>query len=38
VALLEAHAYNVSAVSRATGKARMQIQRWMRRYQIRSPR
>jgi transcriptional regulator with PAS, ATPase and Fis domain len=38
LALLHAHDYNVSAVARATGKARMQIQRWMRRYQIRPPR
>jgi DNA-binding NtrC family response regulator len=31
-ALLEQHAGNVSAVARAMGKARMQIQRWMDRY------
>ena len=30
--LLRVHDGNVSAVARATGKARMQIQRWMRRY------
>ena len=30
--LLRVHGGNVSAVARATGKARMQIQRWMRRY------
>jgi sigma-54 dependent transcriptional regulator, acetoin dehydrogenase operon transcriptional activator AcoR len=38
LALLRAHDFNVSAVARATGKARMQIQRWMRRYHIRPPR
>jgi DNA-binding NtrC family response regulator len=38
LALLRQHDFNVSAVARATGKARMQIQRWMRRYQIRAPR
>lgn len=32
VALLTAHGGNVSAVARAMGKARMQIQRWMARY------
>ncbi|MDP2275682.1 MAG: sigma 54-interacting transcriptional regulator [Archangium sp.] len=32
VALLSQHAGNVSAVARAMGKARMQIQRWMDRY------
>ena len=30
--LLAAHAGNVSAVARAMGKARMQVQRWMKRY------
>ena len=34
VALLRAHGGNVSAVARATGKARDQIQRWIKRYQI----
>ena len=34
VALLRHHGGNVSAVARATGKARMQIQRWMKRYRI----
>jgi DNA-binding NtrC family response regulator len=33
-ALLRQHAGNVSAVARAMGKARMQIQRWMSRYQL----
>jgi DNA-binding NtrC family response regulator len=32
VALLTAHAGNVSAVARATGKARAQIHRWLRRF------
>jgi transcriptional regulator of acetoin/glycerol metabolism len=31
-ALLEKHAGNVSAVAREMGKARMQIQRWIKRY------
>jgi transcriptional regulator with GAF, ATPase, and Fis domain len=34
VALLREHGGNVSAVARTTGKARMQIQRWMKRYRI----
>ncbi len=34
VALLREHAGNISAVARALGKARMQIQRWIRRYRI----
>ena len=34
IALLRDHGGNVSAVARATGKARMQIQRWMKRYGI----
>jgi len=34
VALFREHCGNVSAVARAMGKARMQIQRWMRRYKI----
>ena len=33
-ALLRQHAGNVSAVARAMGKARMQIQRWMDRYAL----
>jgi transcriptional regulator with GAF, ATPase, and Fis domain len=39
VALLQQHGGNVTAVARAMGKARVQIQRWMRRYGIdrRSP-
>jgi transcriptional regulator with GAF, ATPase, and Fis domain len=34
VGLFREHGGNVSAVARAMGKARMQIQRWMRRYKI----
>jgi DNA-binding NtrC family response regulator len=34
VALFQEHRGNVSAVARATGKARNQIQRWMKRYAI----
>jgi transcriptional regulator with AAA-type ATPase domain len=34
VELLSQHRGNVSAVARATGKARMQIQRWMKRWAI----
>ncbi|MFO0723010.1 MAG: sigma 54-interacting transcriptional regulator [Myxococcota bacterium] len=34
LALLEAHGGNLSAVSRATGKARMQLHRWLKRFQI----
>ena len=34
VELLTQHRGNVSAVARATGKARMQIQRWMKRWAI----
>jgi transcriptional regulator with AAA-type ATPase domain len=34
VALLREHAGNVTAVARAMGKARMQVQRWMKRYAI----
>ncbi|WP_437571577.1 sigma 54-interacting transcriptional regulator [Sorangium sp. So ce542] len=34
VALLGEHRGNVAAVARATGKARMQIQRWLKRYRI----
>ena len=32
VAMLIEHKGNVSAVARATGKARMQVQRWLKRY------
>lgn len=35
--LLRIHGGNVSAVARAMGKARMQVQRWMRRYGLRNP-
>ncbi|MFT3707050.1 MAG: sigma 54-interacting transcriptional regulator [Archangium sp.] len=34
IALLQKHQGNVSAVARAMGKARMQIQRWMARYEL----
>ena len=34
IALLEQHGGNVSAVARTMGKARMQIQRWMARYEL----
>ena len=34
IALLQQHAGNVSAVARVTGKARAQIHRWLRRYQL----
>jgi transcriptional regulator of acetoin/glycerol metabolism len=34
VALLTEHRGNVSAVAKAMGKARMQIQRWLKRYDI----
>jgi transcriptional regulator of acetoin/glycerol metabolism len=34
VALLREHRGNVSAVARATGKARMQVQRWLKRFQL----
>ena len=33
-ALLREHGGNVSAVARALGKARMQVQRWLKRYQV----
>lgn len=33
--LLDEHGGNVSAVAREMGKARMQIQRWMKRYKLR---
>jgi len=36
VALLREHHGNVTAVARALGKARVQVQRWMRKYGIRS--
>ncbi len=34
VALLKEHRGNVTAVARTMGKARVQVQRWMRRYRI----
>ena len=34
IGLLEAHGGNVSEVARAMGKARMQIQRWMKRFDL----
>ncbi len=34
VALLREHQGNVSAVARALGKARMQVQRWLKRYAL----
>ena len=34
LALLAQHRGNITAVARATGKARMQIHRWLRRYDI----
>jgi transcriptional regulator with GAF, ATPase, and Fis domain len=34
LALLREHAGNISAVARALGKARPQVQRWMKRYRI----
>jgi len=34
VELLQQHAGNISAVARVMGKARMQIQRWLKRYRI----
>ena len=34
LALLEQHRGNVTAVARVLGKARVQVQRWMRRYRI----
>ena len=34
IALLREHGGNVTAVARAMGKARSQVQRWLRRYQI----
>jgi DNA-binding NtrC family response regulator len=34
MALLEQHEGNVSAVARAMGKARMQVQRWIKRYRL----
>jgi transcriptional regulator of acetoin/glycerol metabolism len=34
IGLLHKHRGNVTAVARATGKARMQIQRWLKRYGI----
>jgi DNA-binding NtrC family response regulator len=37
IAALRAHGGNVSAVARALGKPRSQIQRWMRRWGLRGP-
>jgi transposase-like protein len=34
VAALRAHRGNVSAVARALGKARSQVQRWIREYRL----
>jgi DNA-binding NtrC family response regulator len=34
LALLREHGGNISAVARVLGKARMQVQRWMKRYQL----
>ena len=34
IALLREHSGNVTAVARAMGKARVQIQRWIKRYQL----
>jgi transcriptional regulator of acetoin/glycerol metabolism len=34
LALLREHRGNVSAIARATGKARMQVQRWLKRYDL----
>jgi transposase-like protein len=34
VALLGEHGGNLSATARSMGKARVQIRRWLRRYQI----
>ena len=34
IALLREHGGNISAVARAMGKARMQIQRWLKRYRL----
>lgn len=34
IELLEKHAGNVSAIARETGKARIQIQRWLKRYAL----
>ena len=34
VALLQEHGGNVTAVARAMGKARMQVQRWLKRYAL----
>ncbi|HEV7553943.1 MAG TPA: sigma 54-interacting transcriptional regulator, partial [Kofleriaceae bacterium] len=34
IAQLREHTGNVSAIARATGKARMQIQRWLRKYKL----
>jgi transcriptional regulator with PAS, ATPase and Fis domain len=34
IALLKQHRGNLAAVARAMGKARMQVQRWLKRYQL----
>ena len=34
IAQLRTHAGNVTAVARAMGKARTQVQRWLRRYRL----
>jgi transcriptional regulator with GAF, ATPase, and Fis domain len=34
IAMLQEHGGNISAVARAMGKARMQIQRWVKRYRL----
>ena len=34
IKLLREHRGNVSAIARSTGKARMQIQRWLKRYRL----
>jgi DNA-binding NtrC family response regulator len=36
ITLLQRHAGNITAISAATGKARMQVHRWMRRYNLRA--
>jgi transcriptional regulator of acetoin/glycerol metabolism len=35
LSLLKEHRGNVTAVAKVMGKARVQVQRWMRRYNIR---
>ncbi len=34
IALLKEHAGNISSIARAMGKARMQVQRWLKRYRL----